>query len=128
MTKKSLTFGIQLILLLAVVAGLHWSYLHANEIEIPVQTMALSYIVNYVMALGIYITLLIMAGDGSKYIGFVFLIGSAFKFLVYFIIFDPLFRQDGELSRVEFFLFFIPYLVCLVAETMALVKLLRSLD
>ena len=67
-----------------------------------------------------------MAADENKFVGFVFLLGSGVKFLVYFLIFYPLFKQDGQLSRVEFFLFFIPYLISLVTETVALVKLLRS--
>ena len=127
MIKRSLYFAILLLGLLLIVAGLHLVYLYANQIAIATTSFVLCYGVNYLLALAIYITLLRMAEDQNKYLGFVFLFGSVLKFLVYFLIFDPLFRQDGDLSRVEFFLFFTPYLISLIAETVALVKLMRTL-
>lgn len=110
-----------------VVGGLHLAYLYANQISIPTTSLIFCYLVNFGLALLIYIAILKMAEEKSKYLGFVFLMGSAFKFAAYFLIFDPLFEQDGNLSKVEFFLFFIPYLVSLFAETIALAKLLRRL-
>ncbi len=89
--------------------------------------MALCYGINFLLALGIYVTLLQLANKKSQYLGFVFLFGSALKFLVYFLIFDPLFKQDGNLSTYEFFLFFVPYFVSLIAETIALVNLLKTI-
>lgn len=76
------------------------------------------------MALVIFYVLLRLAIEKSQYLGFVFLVGSALKFLIYFLVFDPLFKQDGDLTRVEFFLFFVPYFASLAVETFALVKLL----
>ena len=127
MIKKGLYFTIQLAVILLVVAGLHMAYFYANQITVSNITLLLCYGVNFFLALLIYLTLLKMAQEKSKYLGFAFLFGSALKFLAYFLIFDPLFKQDGDLSRVEFFMFFIPYLASLVAETLALVKLMRTL-
>ncbi len=127
MIKKGFIFAIQLAVILIVVAALHMAYLYANQITISNVTLLLCYGINFFLALLIYLTLLRMAQDQSRYIGFAFLIGSALKFMAYFLIFEPLFKQDGDLSRIEFFLFFTPYLVSLVAETLALVKLMRTL-
>lgn len=127
MIGKGIYFGIQLIVLLTIAAGLHIAYFHANQLSYSIEALVFCYFINFLLALAIYVTLLKMADEKSKYLGFVFLFGSALKFLAYFLIFDPLFKQDGELSRMEFFLFFIPYLISLIAETTALVKLLRIL-
>ena len=105
---------------------LHLAYLYANDYNFQPLHFGLSYLVNYVMAVAIYATLSYLAEKESSYVGFMFLAGSALKFVVYFLILDPLFRADGSFSTYEFFLFFVPYLVCLIAETLALVKLLRK--
>lgn len=128
MIRKILYFALLLALLLGIVGGLHTAYLHANQIGIPPNTIILCYGINYLLALGIYAGLLQLAEQKSQYLGFLFLFGSALKFLVYFLIFDPLFKQDGSLSTYEFFLFFVPYLASLIAETVALVNLLRTAD
>ncbi len=127
MIKKGLIFAIQLAVILIVVAALHIAYLYANQITVSNITLLLCYGVNFFLALAIYLTLLKMAQDQSRYVGFAFLFGSVLKFMAYFLIFEPLFKQDGDLSRIEFFLFFTPYLVSLIAETLALVKLMRTL-
>ena len=112
--------------MLALAGALHFAYLYANQIDISPASLVFCYLVNYLLALGIFFALAKLVADDNKYVGFVFLFGSALKFLAYFLIFDPLFKQDGQLSRVEFFLFFTPYLISLVLETMALVKLLKT--
>ena len=126
MNKRNVSFVIQLLAVLFIAGALHYAYFYANRIEIPQSTLIFCYLVNYILALAIYFTLVKLVADENKYVGFVFLVGSAVKFLAYFLIFDPLFKQDGQLSRVEFFLFFTPYLISLVVETIALVKLLRT--
>ena len=127
MIKKGLIFGIQLLGILVLFAGLHWAYLHANQASIPLRTLVFCYLVNFILALLIYGVILKLAESKNSYLGFVFLGGSGLKFLAYFLIFDPLFKQDGVLIPTEFFLFFTPYLLSLIAETIALVKLLRTL-
>ena len=127
MISKSLYFALILALVLAVTAALHGAYLYANQISFGWDIMTLCYGINFLLALGIYITLLQLAKQKSQYLGFVFLFGSAFKFLAYFLIFDPLFKQDGNLSTHEFFMFFVPYFASLIAETIALVNLLKTI-
>ncbi len=57
-----------------------------------------------------------------------FMFGSTLKFVIYFLIFDPIFMLDGKLVKVEFFIFFVPYFSCLLIETFALIKLMREID
>ncbi len=127
MIRNSINFAFQLALVLIIIGGIHLSFFYVRELALPLETLLLCYIINFLLALGIYVTMLKMAEERSKYLGFVFLFGSALKLIVYFLIFDPLFRRDGSLERTEFFLFFVPYIISLIVETVALVKLLRTL-
>ena len=58
---------------------------------------------------------------GNAYLGL-----SMFKFLVFFALFLPLFKMDGATDRFEYFGFFIPYAICLVAGTTFLVSVLNQ--
>lgn len=115
-----------LILVLLVVGALHAAYFYANDKEMHPDAWLLCYGLNFLMALIIYATMLELARRQSPYLGFFFLFGSVFKFVVYFMIIDPLLRRDGGLSYADFFLFFIPYLTGLLVETLAVIKLLKK--
>ena len=96
---------------------------------IPFDLVLMGYLVNFAMAPAIYYIIVELAKKQSKNLGFVFLFGSTLKFAVYFLIFNPLFMRDGSLSKLEFLShFFVPYIACLVFETLALVKLLNEID
>lgn len=80
------------------------------------------------MAISVYIVILFSAKKYGRLLGFIFLIGSLFKFAVYFAIIQPVLHNNDLLNRTGFFIFFIPYCLSLIVETMALVKLLRELE
>ena len=119
---------LQVIVILLLVGILHYGVLYARGWPISMSDILWAYLLNLVLAVGIYLAMLQFAAQQSKHLGFLFLIGSALKFAAYFIILEPIFSRDGALSKTEFFYFFIPYLSCLTAETLALVKLLRNMD
>lgn len=64
------------------------------------------------------------AKEGAN-LGNGYLVLSLLKFLVFFAVFLPLFKMDGNTDRFEYFGFFIPYLICLVAGTAFLVRILN---
>ncbi|MBT8312556.1 MAG: hypothetical protein HKP23_07000 [Flavobacteriaceae bacterium] len=128
MIRKSFTFLAQLVIILVFVGLLHYAVIYAREWAIVLPDMGLAYLLNLLLAVGIYIAMLQFAAQQSSYLGFLFLFGSVLKFAAYFVILEPVFKRDGSLSKIEFFYFFIPYLSCLIAETFALVKLLREND
>lgn len=128
MDKKVTAFALQLFGVLLLLALLHIAFFYARAVEIPADLILIGYVVNYAMAIAIYYVLVQLAKKQSKNLGFVFLFGSTLKFAVYFLIFNPLFMQDGSLSKIEFFTFFIPYLTCLIMETLVLAKLLQEID
>jgi len=126
--KKIILFALQLFGVLLLSALLHFAFFYARSIEIPTDLLLLGYGVNYGMAIAIYYVMVQLARKQNKNLGFVFLFGSTFKFAIYFLIFNPLFMQDDSLSKIEFFTFFVPYLLCLIMETLVLVKLLQEID
>lgn len=58
--------------------------------------------------------------------GFIFMAGSALKFIVFFIFFYPDFKSDNHMATVEFASFFVPYAVCLTLEVTYLSKQLNN--
>ncbi|PHR35633.1 MAG: hypothetical protein COA38_01920 [Fluviicola sp.] len=63
------------------------------------------------------------ANLGNAYLGL-----SMFKFLIFFAVFLPLFKMDGITDHFEYFGFFIPYAICLVAGTVFLIQILKESD
>ncbi|MFS4492789.1 hypothetical protein [Maribacter sp. 2308TA10-17] len=128
MDKKIISFALQLFGVLVFLVLLHMAFFYARGIAIPFDLIALGYLANFAMAFVIYYVMVELAKKQNKNLGFVFLFGSTLKFAVYFLIFNPLFMQDNSLSKLEFFTFFVPYITCLIVETLALVKLLKDID
>jgi hypothetical protein len=61
-------------------------------------------------------------------LGFVFMMGSFVKFAFFFVFFYPTYHSDGIITRQEFLSFFVPYVICLIAETLTSIRLLNRLD
>ena len=51
-----------------------------------------------------------------------YLITVALKWIVYFLFFHPQFQLDGTVTRNEFFMFFVPYALGLLAEIILLAR------
>lgn len=128
MNKKIIIFTSQLIGAILIVGLLHTGFLFARNLDFDFTLVLLGYVINFAMALGIYSVLLYFSEKKNKNLGFLFMFGSTLKFVIYFLIFDPIFMLDGKLTKVEFFIFFVPYFTCLLVETFALIKLLREID
>lgn len=122
-----LNFVAALLISLCVTFTIHLAILYLNNLPLLDNKIVLSYIVNFLMALGIYLGLYYLKESYKNHIGFLFLGGSLLKFFVFFVLFYPLFNHDGDISRLEFFSFFVPYLVCLVIETFSLSSLLKNI-
>lgn len=85
-----------------------------------------AYIINFFLAIAIYVILNIVIKNKPEIVGFVFMGGSGIKFIFFFVFFYPTYKQDGQISKSEFFSFFIPYSICLITEVYFLVKRLKQ--
>lgn len=118
------------VLLVVVIVGmfLHRYILGSIGAALRFPEYLLSYGLNFVMAATIIIALLNLPERFKTSLGYFFLFGSFFKFIVYFTVFLPIYRRDGDVSSIEFFAFFVPYALCLVVETTVLIVKLNHDD
>jgi len=126
--KINLAFGfsIKLFLTLLVVFSIHLTILNTLNLPLFNNKIILSYVVNYLLASGIFTFLYFLNKKQGSYIGFIYLGGSFFKFLLFFLLFYPSYREDGIITKPELFSFLIPYFLCLIMETYSLAKLMNN--
>ena len=86
----------------------------------------LSYGVNVVLAAAGYFTIYKFRLKHPDKLGFIFMGLSGIKFLVFFLLLQPLYSADGTMSTIEFGMFFIPYSVTTATETVVLVRTLNK--
>ena len=120
-------FLIVLTLSLGFAFLLHITVLNAKGLPQFDNLIVLSYVVNSILAAIIFIALYIFRGKLKNQIGFLFMVGSFLKFIFFFLLFYPAYKMDGEMSRLEFAAFFIPYGISLVIETVFTAKMLKKL-
>jgi len=121
-------FSIQSIVFLSVTFGLHVLLLNLQDLPLYDNKIILAYIVNTALAIGIVTLLFVLKEKYKSQLGFLFMVGSGLKFVVFFIVFYPIYKLDNEITRLEFLAFFTPYFLCLILETFSLSKLLNKLD
>lgn len=106
--------------------GVHVAVLRFMDSPMLANKIVFSYSGNYLIAVGIIFGLLNAPKKLQSSLGFLFMLGSGFKFVFFFVFFYPYFLQDGELTRVEFFTFFIPYSVSLATGSKLLIDKLSK--
>lgn len=84
------------------------------------------YFLNAAAAFFVYWLAYVFRSSRQEYTGFYFLAGTILKFFVFFAFALPTFKHDNTVTRVEFFSFFVPYIISLIVETISLVLLLRN--
>lgn len=87
-----------------------------------------SYIINGILAASIYVGLYLFRQKLKNYIGFLFMGGSFLKFIFFFLLFYPSYSSDGEMDKIEFAAFFVPYALSLVLETIFMARILKKLE
>ena len=110
-----------------LIFALHILYLHYNNLPLFDNKIILAYILNYMLALSIYIILYLFRIKLKNQLGFLFMAGSFLKFILFFLFFYASYKADGDISSLEFSSFFLPYVICLIIETTSLVNLLKKL-
>tara|TARA_B100000963_G_scaffold7215_1_gene5656 strand:- start:10024 stop:10407 length:384 start_codon:yes stop_codon:yes gene_type:complete len=86
------------------------------------------YLINAFAAILVYNLAVFFRKTQKDHLGYFFLSGTALKFLIFFVYVLPIFKEDGNQTKEEFFSFFVPYAVALIVETTSLVLLLKHGD
>lgn len=123
-TKRLIWF----LVLLTIVFAIHLGGLYFLELSLWNNQIVLSYTLNYLIAAIIMVGLFVVRRKHKDNLGYLYMVGSLLKFALFFLVFYPIYKSDGNMSKEEFFTFFIPYFTCLILETLTLIKLLNFLD
>ncbi len=123
--KVAILFFLQLVVGLGLVFLIHLFFLDYKELPLFNDSIVASYTTNLLLAVVIFLSLFLLRKKYNEQLGFLFLFSSFLKFIVFFVFFYPVYKADGNISRLEFFTFFIPYAFSLIIETLSLIKLLN---
>ena len=128
--KSIASFLIALFVILFFTFILHIWFLEINNVEmdVPEDIYYLSYGLNALFVTIVIIVINLLKDRYPNEIGFLFIGSSFLKFVLYFMIFRPIFKADNIVNREEFMSFFIPAMICLITETIHIAKLLRTID
>jgi len=128
MSNLFIRFAIKATTVLTVAFCIHIATLKIFQLPLFENKIVLSYIVNLILVVIIFGLLYLSRKKFKDQLGFLFIAGSALKFGVFFVVFYPFYKLDDHISNLEFAAFFVPYGLCLILETMSLVKWLNKLD
>ena len=108
MNNPFFSFSIKAIMLLTLVFGIHILILNLLNLPLFENLILRSYITNLILVIGVFGMLYLLKKKYKSQLGFLFLFGSAIKFAVFFALFYPFYKQDGEITKLEFASFFLP--------------------
>lgn len=126
MKKELLLFVLKLSLCLLLVFGIQAFVFYKMNLQANYQLFVSAYVINFLMAFLIVGIIRIYINKLKTYIGFLFMLGSFLKFGVFFIWFYPICKADGSVDGYEFSIFFVPYIMSLIFETLHLKKMLET--
>lgn len=120
-----LRFCARLLLLMTALFCLHFFTIDRLDVSAQGQIIAVCYLFNTLFALSFFVLLLFVSKYNPSILGWVFLITSGLKFLLFFALIFPNFQLIGLSQKQEFFTFFIPYAAALILEIHQLIKILN---
>ena len=126
--KLLIYFFITILISLAVAFGVHLLVLDDMQKPLFDNKIVLSYVINFVLATAIFTIIYLLRNQFKTQLGIFFIVGSAIKFLFFFMLFYPSFNADDNINLTEFASFFVPYSICLLIETFFIAKVLKNLD
>jgi len=124
--KQIIKFIAILFASLILAFSLHLTYLNFNGFDLFGQKLIEAYLMNFFVAILIYLSLYFLKNKYPEPLGFFYMGGSFLKFVLFFIFFYPSYKLDGEMSSLEFAAFFIPYSISLFIETLGVIKFLKK--
>lgn len=121
-------FVLRILFFTGVAFGFHLLVLNYFERPLFADKIVLAYIVNLLLAILVFALLFLLKERFKNQLGFIFIVGSMLKFILFFVIFQPAYQADDVISTSEFFAFFTPYLLTLIVEIVSLSKWLKQMD
>ena len=126
--KSLLLFSITFFVVLFLVFIVHTQVLKYYTFEPYNNAIIPAYGANYALAVVIFGIIFSLRKKYTHLLGFIFMGGSLLKFAVFFIFFNPIYKEDNIVETLESTSFLVPYLVCLFLETFTLIRVLNKED
>ena len=115
--KKNLVFALILFILFVATFAIHLKILpDAKEFLIK------SYVLNATVASASLVLLAYGMRRRTNNLAYLYLFTVVIKLTIYLTFFNPQFQVDGNVTREEFFMFFVPYALGLLSEIVLLVR------
>ena len=128
MSPILLNFLIRLLVVTTIVFIGHLFVLNFLDYPILNDNIVLSYTINTVSAIIIFLLLFVLRHKFTNQLGFIFLFVSVIKFGLFLLVLYRPFYADGIISKSEFFIFFIPYFFTHTIEIFSLSKWLNKIE
>lgn len=122
------SFLLQIFLFVGVFFAAHLFFLKYLDFPVFADKIILAYLVNTGLAILVFLMLYVFRKKFKNQLGFLFLGGSMLRFMLFFLMFYDSYKLDGEISKTEFFAFFIPYVLTLTIEVFSLSKWLNKIE
>ncbi len=124
--SKTLKFIFTFSISLLFVFTIHIFYLKTQNLPLFDNKIIEAYVINFLVAIAIYITLFLLKNKFKEQLGFIYMGGSFIKFIIFFLVFNPSYKLDDKIESLEFIAFFTPYAVSLIFETLGVIKFLKK--
>lgn len=121
-------FFIRIVFFTGITFAIHLSILNYLELDLFAHKIILAYAFNILVAVGVFVLLYAFQKKLKDQLGFLFMLGSLIKFGLFFLLFYNAYKEDGNISRLEFLTFFTPYVITLIIEVYSLGKWLNQKD
>ena len=123
--KKDVLFLAITLTTIVIAFFIHLTILNGFSKPLIYVLLSLSYVVNY----GVYILSLagyfIFTKKLKNWLGYYFMSIMTVKFILLLALFMPDIKEDGIITKKEFFMLFIPYAICLIFTAKHLINKLR---
>ena len=117
-----------LLFLFVLLYFLHWTFLSNREVQLSYSFLLFSYLINMGVVI-FYLFLFYKVLAKLKIpMGIYLIVSMCTKAVLYFLYFQPFFKEDGSIQRYEFLIFFIPYLYALFFGVWLLAQIIGDLE
>lgn len=113
--------------LLLISFFIHHTVLEKLTIPLSDSKLIEAYLINSILVFSFLLLVKFFYQKIKNNIGYLFMIFSLLKFVLFFIFINPTYKQDSVTTVTEFSSFFIPYFICITIEIFFLTKLLNKL-
>ncbi len=106
----------------------HWFCLDVADYDLNQLMLWQAYLANAGLAIVSFFLLVFMSKTAGGTLVYIFFAYSFAKVAVFLLGFRPVYLADDQVTKIEFLSFFVPYFVALVAEIVALSRILKEQD